>query len=161
MSLCSCPTNGLVSTIAPDPHGCILHLRMTSSHVFIRCILSACTSVTVSSYQHPCILHLQPTISHVCNNCTLPFPTSLTIASYQQSYHSVNLCLRTSNNVCYNCTQLTGMLGTVALDKRACLFKLHSASVHVCSTFSQPAARHHCHRVSRHIYHCACLIMWH
>ena len=33
------------------------------------------------------------------------------------------------------------MLGTVALDKRACLFKLHSASVHVCSTFSQPAAQ--------------------
>ena len=31
------------------------------------------------------------------------------------------------------------MLGTVALDQRACLFKLHSASVHVCSTFSWPA----------------------
>ena len=43
--------------------------------------------------------------------------------------------------ICYNCTQLTGMLGTVALDQRACLFKLHSASVHVCSTFSQTADR--------------------
>ena len=31
----------------------------------------------------------------------------------------------TSNIVCYNCTQLTGMLGTVALDQRAYLFKLH------------------------------------
>ena len=31
------------------------------------------------------------------------------------------------------------MLGTVALDQRACLFKLHLAKVHVCSTFSQPA----------------------
>ena len=33
------------------------------------------------------------------------------------------------------------MLGTVALDQRACLFKLHPASVHVCSTFSRPAAQ--------------------
>ena len=33
------------------------------------------------------------------------------------------------------------MLGTVALDQRACLFKLHPASVHVCSTFSWPAAK--------------------
>ena len=33
------------------------------------------------------------------------------------------------------------MLGTVALDQRACLFKLHPASLHVCSTFSQPAAQ--------------------
>ena len=32
------------------------------------------------------------------------------------------------------------MLGTVALDQRACLFKLLPASVHVCSTFSRPAA---------------------
>ena len=94
MSLCSYSTNWLVSTIAPDPHGCILQLHMTSSHAFIRHILSACTSVTVSSYQHPCILHLHPTISHVCNNCTLPFPMSLTIASNQQSYHPVNLCLQ-------------------------------------------------------------------
>ena len=54
----------------------------------------------------------------------------------QQSCVSLH---RTSNNVCYNCTQLTGMLGT--LDQRACLFKLHLASVHVCSTFSRPAAQ--------------------
>ena len=33
------------------------------------------------------------------------------------------------------------MLGTVALDQRACLFKLHPASVHVCATFFQPAAQ--------------------
>ena len=33
------------------------------------------------------------------------------------------------------------MLCTVALDQRACLFKLHQASVHVCSTFSRPAAQ--------------------
>ena len=68
---------------------------------------------------------------------------------------------RTSNNVCYNCTQLTGMLGTVALDQRACPFKLH---LPVCmsvllSPDQQP--RHHCHRVSRPIYHYACLIVWH
>ena len=33
------------------------------------------------------------------------------------------------------------MLGTDALDQRACLFKLHPASVHVCSTSSELAAQ--------------------
>ena len=33
------------------------------------------------------------------------------------------------------------MLVTVALDQRACLFKLQSTIVHVCSTFCQPAAQ--------------------
>ena len=33
------------------------------------------------------------------------------------------------------------MLGNVALDQRACLLKLHPASVYVCSTFSRPAAQ--------------------
>ena len=88
------PTNGLVTTILPDHHACILQLHLTTGHVFIRHILSTCMSVTVSSYQHPCILHLHPTISHVCNNCTQPFPMSLTVASNQQSYRSVNLCLQ-------------------------------------------------------------------
>ena len=46
-----------------------------------------------------------------------------------------------SNNICYNCTLLTGMRGTVALDRWACLFKLHSASEHFCLTFSQPVAQ--------------------
>ena len=91
---CSYSTNGLVSIIAQDHHACILQLHLTSSHVYIRHMLSACMSVTVSSYQHPCILHLHSTISHVCNNCALPFPMPLTIASKQQSYHSVNLCLQ-------------------------------------------------------------------
>ena len=43
--------------------------------------------------------------------------------------------------ICYNCTQLTVMLGTVARDQLVYLFKLHPASVHVCSTFSRPAAQ--------------------
>ena len=88
------PNYGLVSAIAPDHHACILQLHLTSSHVLIRRILSACMSVAVSSYQHPCILHLHQTISQACNNCTRPFPKSLTVASNQQSYHSVNLCLQ-------------------------------------------------------------------
>ena len=33
------------------------------------------------------------------------------------------------------------MLGPVALNQRAWMFKLHPASVHVCSTFSRPAAQ--------------------
>ena len=74
MSLCSYPTNMLVSTIAPDHHACILQLHLTSSHVFISCILSACMSVTVSSFQDPCILHLHTTISHVCNDFFGYFP---------------------------------------------------------------------------------------
>ena len=88
------PTNGQVNKIAPDHHACILQLHLTSSHDFISCILSACMSVTVSSYQHLCILHLHPTTSHVCNNCTWPFPMSLTLASNQQSCNSVNVCLQ-------------------------------------------------------------------
>ena len=51
---------------------------------------------------------------------------------------------------------------TVALEQQAYLFKLHPASVHVCSTFTRPSAQSslpqgHC----RHIKHYACLIMWH
>ena len=32
------------------------------------------------------------------------------------------------------------MLGTVALDHQACLFKLHPVSVHFCSTCTRPTA---------------------
>ena len=48
---------------------------------------------------------------------------------------------RTTNNVCFNSTRLAGMLGTVALEQQACLFKLHPASVHVCSTCTRPSAQ--------------------
>ena len=112
MSLCSCPTNRLVSTIAPDHHACILQLQLTSSHVFIRSMLSACMSVAVSSYQHPCILHLHLTISHVCNNCARHFK-----------------CLRqlhlTSSQTCAN--------------KHACLMHLHRTSIHICYSNIQPS----------------------
>ena len=120
MSLCPYSTNGLVSTIAPDHHGCILQLHMTSSHVFIRRILSACTSVPVSSYRHPCILHLHPTISHVCNNCTRPFLMSLTVASNQQSYHSVNLFLQ----ACMSCTGLAYIFVIAISNHLCCLLHL-------------------------------------
>ena len=126
MSLCSYQSNGLVSTIAPDHHACILQLHMTSSHVFIRGILSACTSVTVSSYQHPCILHLHPTISHVSNKCTLPFPMPLTIASNQQSYQTcayVHACLillhRTSIHICYSNIQPSMLCVALATDQKS------------------------------------------
>ena len=41
-----------------------------------------------------------------------------------------HVCLlhHTSNNVCYNCTRLTGMLGTHALDQCACLLYLYQTS---------------------------------
>ena len=133
MSLCSYPNNGLVSTIAPDQHGCILQLHLTSSHVFISCILSACTSVTVSSYQHPCILHLHPTISHVCNNCTLPFPMSLTIASIQQSYHAVNFCLQAC------------MSDTLAPDQHTYLLKQYPTICAVCCTSTDQKSSNGCY----------------
>ena len=110
MSLFSYPTNGLVSTIAPAHHSCILQLHLTSSLVFISWILSACLSLTVSFYQDPCILHLHPTISHVCNICIQPFPMSLTVASNQQSYlltcdykHAGLIHLhQTNTHICYS-----------------------------------------------------------
>ena len=126
MSLCSYPTNRLVSTIAPNHHGCILQLHMTSSHVLIRRTLSACTSVTVSSYQYPCILHLHHTISHVCNNYTLPFPMSLTIAHIQQSHHSVNLCLQAC------------MSDTLAPDQHTYLLWQYPTICAVCCTCNRP-----------------------
>ena len=68
--------------------------------------------------------------------------------------------LCTSNNECYNCAQIT-----------ECWVLLHWVSGYVCSSYIQPMCmsvllspdqqpRHHCHRVSRHIYHCSCLIMF-
>ena len=41
--------------------------------------------------------------------------------------------------ICYNCTQLTGMLSTVARHHQACQFKFHPTSVHTCSTCTRPA----------------------
>ena len=78
-------TNGLVSTIAPDHHTCMLQWHLTSSHFFICCILSTCVPLTVSSYQHPWMLYLHLAISHVCNNCIQPFVMYLTVAPNQQS----------------------------------------------------------------------------
>ena len=98
---------------------------MTSNHVFISCILSACMSVTVSSYEDPCILHLLPTISHVCNNCIRPFPMSLTVASNQQSYLKIcdykHACLihllRTSIHICYSNIQPSLLFVALATDQ--------------------------------------------
>ena len=134
--LCSYPTNGLVAQLHQTIMHGFLQLHLTSSHVFIMRILSACMSVTVSSYQHPCMLHLHPTISHVCNNCTQPLPMCLTVAN-QQSYHSVNLCLQACMadilapdqqtyllkqypTICVQQTRKVVMVVTIALGKQAC-----------------------------------------
>ena len=139
MSLCSYPTNWLVSTIAPDYHACILQLHVPSNHVFISYILSACMSVTFSSYQAPFILHLHPTISHVCNHCIPPFPMSLTAASNQQSYLYIcaykhaclihlhwtrfTIVIAISNHLCcllhLQQTRVAVMVVTIALGKQA------------------------------------------
>ena len=134
MSLCSYPTKGLVRTIAPDHHACILQFHLTSSHALISCILSACMSVTVSSYQDPRILHLHPTINHVCNNCIRPFPMSLTVASNQ-------------SHIC-----------KLVPYKHACLIHLHRASIHICYSNIQPSVLSVAHatdqRSSNGCYNC-------
>ena len=94
LSLCSYPTNGLVSTIAPDHQACTLQMHLTSSHVFIICLLSTCMGVTVSSYQHPCILHLHQTINHVCNNCIRPYAMHCISQLHLTSSHLLNLLLQ-------------------------------------------------------------------
>ena len=115
MCLWSYPTDGLVNTIAPDHQACILQLHLTSSHVFIICLLSACLSVTVSSYQHPCISHLHQTINHVCNNSIRPFAMPFTVApNYQscllnlhlQACMSGTLVQHKYPTICSTCTRL-------------------------------------------------------
>ena len=155
MSKCSYPTNGLVSTIAPDHHACSLQLHLTSSHVYMRRILSACISVTVSSYQHPGILHLHPTISHVCNNCIQPFLMSCACAckhaclihlhqtsihnyllsQYPQSVLSVALATdQKSSNGCYNCTRQAGLYQpAVKMVTNICSMRIpYSGVVFIC-----------------------------
>ena len=115
-SLCSYPTNWLVSIIAPDHQVCILQLHPTISHVFISCILSAYISVTVSSYQQLCMLHLHLTISLVCSNCIRPFAMSFTVAPNQQSI---------SNYMCFllhvHQTSKEVMVVTIAPGQQACI----------------------------------------
>ena len=132
MPLCSYPTNGLVSTIATDHQACMLQLHLTSSHVFISCILSAYMYVTVSSYQHPCILNLNPTSSHVLNNCIRPFAMSFTVPPNQQT--SIYICYSNiqpsvlsvafapdqySNNGCYNCIVPADLYFTVTPNQQS------------------------------------------
>ena len=135
MSLCSYPTNWLVSTIAPDHHACILQLHMTISHVFMRRILSSCMSVTVSSYQHPCLLHLHRPSAMSVTIATCHFPciyqlhlTSSHISLQTCAYKHVGLTHlhRTSIHICYSNIQPSVlslalvMVVTIALGKQAC-----------------------------------------
>ena len=73
MSLCSYPTNGLVSTIAPDHQACMLQLHLTSSHAFIICLLSVCSAV--------CLLQFHFISIHVYYISTRPSAMAVTIAS--------------------------------------------------------------------------------
>ena len=119
---CSFPTNWLVSTIAPDHQACMLQLHLTSSHVFISCILSAYMSVIVSSW-HPCILHLHLTISNVCNNCIQPFAMYFTVAPNQQSISNHVCCLLHIHQ-----TSIEVMVVTIAPGQQTCILQLHPAS---------------------------------
>ena len=92
--------------------------------------------------KQPCIAtrssHQTTVPSHVFNYVVMNQHTCL-LMRHRDSSHLCRLH-HTTNNVCCKCTCLTGMLGTVALEQQACLFKLHLASVHVCSTCTRPIA---------------------
>ena len=111
-----------------------------------------------------CMIEWYQVRRHICCSFTKQQPCIATSSSHQTSLpsHVLNYvvmnqhaCLltrhrdsinlrrlhRTTNYVCCNCTWLTGMLGTVALEQQACLFKLHPTSVHVCSTCTGPSAQ--------------------
>ena len=62
------------------------------------------------------------------------------LTRHKDSSH-LSMLHHTTNNICCNCTWLTGILSTVALEQQACLFKLHPASVHVCFTCTRPSAQ--------------------
>ena len=93
--------------------------------------------VSLSSHARPPGHHIRYPYHHMVLNQHTCLLTRLGAISHVCYLH------RTSNNVCYKCTQLTGLLSTVVLDLQACLFKFHPASVHVtvCSTCTRPAAQ--------------------
>ena len=84
MSLCSYPTNGLVSTIAPYHQACKLQLCLNSSYVFISCIITIsihvfCSfilsasmyinyamAVTIAFDHLQCLSQFNITSNHVC-----------------------------------------------------------------------------------------------
>ena len=97
-----------------------VQLHLTTSHVFINCILSEYMSITVSYYQDPCILHLHPTISHVCNNCIRPFPMSLTsshICKFVPT--SMHVLHQASIHICYSNIQPSVLSAALATDQRS------------------------------------------
>ena len=135
---------------------CLHELRVQyhghqSSSFIVKCIDTCNKFMRVTSYS------AEAGLDSCKKQCVLLFYYQLHVLALEMSQKSENafpwlrrllgdsshVCKlhRTSNNVCYNCTQLLRMLGTVALDQQACLFKLHRASVHVCSTCTRPAAQ--------------------
>ena len=135
MALYPYSTIGLTSTITTDHQACILQLYLTSSHVSISCILSACMSVTVSASQHPCMLHLNLTICHVCNNFIWPLAIIFKVSPNQQSYLFLHIqaCMSVelatdqySSNGCYNCTGLSGLYQpAVKMVTNICSMQIH------------------------------------
>ena len=99
-----------------------------------------------------CLIEWYQVLSHICWSfikrqpfiATRPshqtfLPSRMQIMWYWNSTHVCLLPIRricrhvcllhhTSNNVCYNCTRLTGMLGNHALDQCACLLYLYQTS---------------------------------
>ena len=104
MSLFLYLTKRLVSTIAPDHQLYMLQLHLTSSHAFITCLLSACMSVTVSSFQRSCLIHLHLQAIIFVIQCSSIRPSLLFVAL------------------------VVVMIVTIAQDEQTCILQLHPTS---------------------------------
>ena len=81
---------------------------------------------TVSMYCHQAITSDILTSTHA--NYVVLKSTHVCLLPRSRICRNVRLLHHTGNNVCYNCTRLTGMLGTHALDQCACLLYLYRTS---------------------------------
>ena len=120
----------------------------------LACLMEGHQSSSFSLWfsKETCLIEWYQVLSHICwsfikrHPCiaTRPshqtfLPARMQIMWYWNSTHVCllprsricrNVCLlhHTGNNVCYNCTRLTGMQGTHALDQCACLLYLYQTS---------------------------------
>ena len=120
----------------------------------LACLMEGRRSSSFSLWfsKETCLIEWYQVLRHICwsfierHPCIATRPSHQTfLPAYMQImwyWNSTHVCLLprrricrhvcllhyTSNNVCYNCTRLTGMLGNHALDQCACLLYLYQTS---------------------------------
>ena len=72
--------------------------------------------------------HIRHPYHHVCKLCGTETAHMLCLLPRCRICRHVCLLHHTSNNVCYNCIRLTGMLGNHVLDQSVCLLYLYQTS---------------------------------